>query len=86
MQAAGDTGLGPGRLWVALPLHPGPRPGPPLTVAVGVAMVARAAAVTVRAVEPWPARAAAGLITALGQGPHGAAATHYRGKEHMGAP
>lgn len=59
-------------------LHPPPgvcRP-PSLTSAVGVAVVAGATAVAVRAVELGPAQAAASLVAALGQGPRGAAATH----------
>lgn len=51
-------------------------PRPLLTSAVRVAMVAGATAVTVRAIELGPAQAVASLVAALGQGPHGAAATH----------
>lgn len=78
MQAAMDTGSGHGHLWVArLPL-----PGPLLTAAVRVAVVARAAAVTMRAIKLGPARAAASLVAALGQRPCWAAATHYRVERH----
>lgn len=44
-------------------------------MALGIAVVAQAAAVTVGAVELWPAQAAASGITTLGEGPHGATAT-----------
>ena len=68
------------------PAPPGPHPRPPLTATVGVAVVARAAAVTVRAVKLRPAGAAASLVTALGQGPRRAAATHWGAKQHAEAP
>lgn len=63
---------------------PARAPAPLLTAAVGVAVVAGVAAVTVRAIKPRPAQTAASLVAALGQGPCGAAATHC-GAEVCGA-
>lgn len=79
MQAVRDTGSGHGHWQPFYAPHCRllPHPGPPLTSAVRVAMVAGVTAVTVRAVKLWTARAAASLVAALGQGPCGAAATHW---------
>lgn len=59
-----------------------PHQSHPLTVALGIAVVAQATAVTVGAVELWPAQAAASVVTTLREGPHGAAATHCRPRVH----
>lgn len=48
---------------------------------VGVTMVAWEAAVAVRAIKPRSAVATAGLITAFGQGPCGAAAAQLTERE-----
>lgn len=72
------------RPWAPVGGPPAP-PGPLLTAAVRVAMMARAAAVTMRAIKLGPARAAASLVAALGQRPCRAAATHYGVERHTAA-
>lgn len=64
------------------PPCPEPHQSHSLTVALGVAVVAQVAAVTVGAVELWPAWAVASVVTTLREGPHGAAATHCRPRMH----
>ena len=87
------TSPGRGRLQLPTPEAPQghlrwPPPSPelhqshPLTMALGIAVVAQATAVTVGAIELWPAQAAASVVTTLGEGPHGAAATHCRPRVH----
>ena len=64
------------------PPPPEPHQSHPLTMALGIAVVAQATVVTVGAVELWPAQAAASVVTTLREGPHGAAATHCRPRVH----
>ena len=81
---AGCRGLGvmPWGTCSGPPPCPEPQQSHSLTVALGVAVVAQAAAVTVGAVELWPARAVASVVTTLREGPHRAAAAHCRPRVH----
>lgn len=83
---AGCKGLGFRHLRVWPPTRRGPHPSPLLTMAVRVAVMALAAAVTSGPVKLRPAGAAASLVTALRQSPCGAAATHCGGQEAHGVP
>ena len=79
----GTQGQAPGSAVAHLPFPLGP--GPLLTAAVRVAMVAWTTAVTVGTIKLGPAGAAASPVAACGQGPCRAAAAHCGVEAHRGA-